>query len=202
MRLFRFDDPAHAEASALLPWFANGTLNARERSSVERHVGECVACRRDLAELSHLQEALQEHDDLDIRSRSTGCIRSSTPAAAGSPAVGGLKDKWDSCRSGARCPVQWAEGPVATAMLLGRPAGLILSASGAPLAPGRRPRRRRFASGTAGDHEARSCGSRAGRRRPNAAGAHTLSCPPEPEERLAAFRARPESCSPSHSHLP
>ena len=66
MRLFRFDDPAHAQAAELLPWHANGTLDPLERGRVERHVAECVACRRDLAELVRVQEIVKADADLDL----------------------------------------------------------------------------------------------------------------------------------------
>ena len=66
MRLFRFDDPAHAESAELLPWHANGTLDPLERGRVDRHVAECVACRRDLAELVRIQEILKADDELDL----------------------------------------------------------------------------------------------------------------------------------------
>lgn len=58
MRLFSFDDPDHREASVLLPWFVNGTLEEAERARVERHVGECVACRREVDAQRRLAEAL------------------------------------------------------------------------------------------------------------------------------------------------
>ena len=39
----------HQEVSALLPWYVNDTLGERERVRVNAHIGECVACRDDLA---------------------------------------------------------------------------------------------------------------------------------------------------------
>jgi hypothetical protein len=66
MRLFSFDDPVHMEAAELLPWYANGTLEARERTRVDRHVAECVACRRDLADSLRVQEILKANDDVDL----------------------------------------------------------------------------------------------------------------------------------------
>lgn len=39
----------HAEAWALLPWLANGRLEASEREWVEAHVVQCAECRNELA---------------------------------------------------------------------------------------------------------------------------------------------------------
>ncbi len=64
MRLFRFDDPEHDEATALLPWLVNGTLDAGERARVERHLAECAACRHEVANLRALQ-AYVARDDRD-----------------------------------------------------------------------------------------------------------------------------------------
>ena len=64
MRFFPLDDPVHQEAAELLPWFANGTLVGVERANVNRHVSECIACRRGLEDLRALQRAIQR-DDVD-----------------------------------------------------------------------------------------------------------------------------------------
>jgi anti-sigma factor RsiW len=59
MRLFRFDDPVHVEASSLLAWYANGTLEATEQARVDRHIRECAACSREVEELRRLQTLLR-----------------------------------------------------------------------------------------------------------------------------------------------
>jgi anti-sigma factor RsiW len=64
MRFFRFDDPVHQEVAELLPWLVNGTLAGMDRARVERHVSECIACRRELENLKALQNAIAQ-DDLD-----------------------------------------------------------------------------------------------------------------------------------------
>jgi anti-sigma factor RsiW len=202
MRLFRFDDPAHAEASALLPWCANGTLDAHERSSVERHVTECVACRRDLAELTRLQEAVQEHEDLDIpESLDRMHALLDTGSRRGPRAIGGLKDKWDSLPLWARVCLTTQSGVLVlllAVMLLGRPADpQYYRALGA--APARAPGADRvvvvFASGTA-EQTMRQAILRVKARvvdGPNAAGAYTLQLPAGAQKSvLAAFRARPD----------
>jgi anti-sigma factor RsiW len=46
-RVVRLDPAAHRVADALLPWFANGTLDPEERAFVERHLAECPRCRQE-----------------------------------------------------------------------------------------------------------------------------------------------------------
>ncbi|HUL67260.1 MAG TPA: zf-HC2 domain-containing protein [Burkholderiaceae bacterium] len=48
---------AHQVAFELLPWFVNGTLEPAERTAVEQHLHECVACRRELDWLQQLSSA-------------------------------------------------------------------------------------------------------------------------------------------------
>src|SRR5215475_569786 len=62
MRLFRFDDPVHVDACALLAWYANQTLDPGEQARVERHVRECVACSREVEELRRLQTLLRSEE--------------------------------------------------------------------------------------------------------------------------------------------
>jgi anti-sigma factor RsiW len=61
MRLFNFDDPQHREAIELLPWYVNGTLAGIERARVERHVQECVACRRELEAQRRVHDLVLDH---------------------------------------------------------------------------------------------------------------------------------------------
>jgi len=65
MRLFRFDDPEHHEASELLPWLVNGTLNGLERTRVERHVAECVACTQEVDSLRVVQAVVAHDEEAD-----------------------------------------------------------------------------------------------------------------------------------------
>jgi hypothetical protein len=48
---------AHQVAFELLPWFVNGSLDESERASVEQHLHECAACRRELEWLRQLSSA-------------------------------------------------------------------------------------------------------------------------------------------------
>jgi len=47
-RVLRLDSDEHGAVQALLPWYANGTLDAAERTEVEAHLGDCARCRADL----------------------------------------------------------------------------------------------------------------------------------------------------------
>jgi len=62
LRLFPVDDPSHREAAELLPWFLNGTLDGLERSRVEGHLAECIACRQEAEDLRHLRAVAQPED--------------------------------------------------------------------------------------------------------------------------------------------
>jgi len=53
---------AHQNAFELLPWFVNGTLDQAEHTSVERHLQECAACRRELEWLCQLSSAYAESE--------------------------------------------------------------------------------------------------------------------------------------------
>jgi len=56
-RVVRLDPAAHKVADALLPWFANGTLDGEERAFVERHVAQCPRCRQEVDWLRKLYAA-------------------------------------------------------------------------------------------------------------------------------------------------
>ena len=53
---------AHQTAFELLPWFVNGTLDPAEHTSVERHLQECAACRREFEWLRQLSSAYAESE--------------------------------------------------------------------------------------------------------------------------------------------
>lgn len=56
-RVVRLDPATHKVVDALLPWFVNGTLDADERTLVERHVAECARCRQEVEWLRALRAA-------------------------------------------------------------------------------------------------------------------------------------------------
>jgi anti-sigma factor RsiW len=47
-RVLQLDSDEHGRAQALLPWAANGTLEAAELAEVEAHLADCARCRADL----------------------------------------------------------------------------------------------------------------------------------------------------------
>jgi hypothetical protein len=55
----------HHEVSALLPWYANETLEERDRQRVEAHAGICAICREDLAAQQRIREAIEAQPALD-----------------------------------------------------------------------------------------------------------------------------------------
>ncbi len=50
----------HQEAVKLLPWYVNGTLEARERRIVQEHLEKCFQCKVQLEEWEKLGEAFGE----------------------------------------------------------------------------------------------------------------------------------------------
>jgi anti-sigma factor RsiW len=44
----------------LLPWYVNGTLGTEETRTVEHHLSQCAACRRELETLRQVQAAVME----------------------------------------------------------------------------------------------------------------------------------------------
>jgi hypothetical protein len=57
----------HPDASELLPWHLNGTLDDSERGDVSAHLAECADCRRDLERLEALRkELLHSQDDVPL----------------------------------------------------------------------------------------------------------------------------------------
>lgn len=51
--------PAHVHPeAALLPWYANGTLNEADRRRVDQHLTGCSTCRAELEDLTGLKSAL------------------------------------------------------------------------------------------------------------------------------------------------
>jgi hypothetical protein len=67
-RVLHLDSDEHGTVQAVLPWYANGTLDAAERAEVESHLGDCARCRADLEFQRHLRatpapEALPDEVD-------------------------------------------------------------------------------------------------------------------------------------------
>lgn len=49
----------HQKAARLLPWYANGTLEATDRREVANHLERCSACREELAFLGDVRAVLR-----------------------------------------------------------------------------------------------------------------------------------------------
>jgi hypothetical protein len=47
-RVLHLDSGEHGAVQAVLPWYANGTLDAAEQAEVEAHLVDCARCRADL----------------------------------------------------------------------------------------------------------------------------------------------------------
>jgi anti-sigma factor RsiW len=50
---------AHQEVWDILPWYVNGTLDDRERTSVEAHLSTCAACQGELVRCRNLAAAVR-----------------------------------------------------------------------------------------------------------------------------------------------
>jgi Putative zinc-finger len=53
------DQRGHESVWLLLPWYANGTLDAAEREAVEEHLAGCASCREELASCDSLAAVLR-----------------------------------------------------------------------------------------------------------------------------------------------
>jgi hypothetical protein len=56
----------HKEAFELLPWYVNETLEEDERREVRSHLSNCLVCRRELAFLEQLDEAVVTSPEVDF----------------------------------------------------------------------------------------------------------------------------------------
>jgi hypothetical protein len=55
--VLQLDPAAHKVADALLPWFVNGTLDDDELAFVQKHLGRCASCQREVEWLRELHAA-------------------------------------------------------------------------------------------------------------------------------------------------
>ena len=56
-RVLQLDPATHKVADVLLPWFVNGTLEGDELAFVQRHLGQCGSCQREVEWLRELHAA-------------------------------------------------------------------------------------------------------------------------------------------------
>lgn len=57
--ILSFQETGHGRMKQLLPWYANGTLDATERATVESHLQTCEACRAEVDDLRTVAELLE-----------------------------------------------------------------------------------------------------------------------------------------------
>ncbi len=79
---------SHQEFSELLPFYANGTLDERERAQLDLHLRACLTCRAELAQEQRLLRAFRSSDSegrlLDdgfarVMTRVRGAVAQPTP---------------------------------------------------------------------------------------------------------------------------
>lgn len=127
MNVLPFEGRTHREAERLLPWYANGTLEATEHKLVHAHLSECPACRADLAALRAQFDALDDdrsthpstdHDWHRLHHR----LHAQRQAAASSP-LQRARTGWRTAAPWMRVAVaaQFAVVAVLGAFLLGEP---------------------------------------------------------------------------------
>lgn len=56
----------HSQMLLLLPWYVNKSLGPDEYRQVEKHLGSCLICRREMLALRKLAAAVKETGDLDL----------------------------------------------------------------------------------------------------------------------------------------
>lgn len=56
----------HPQIRLLLPWYVNQTLEQHERLMVDKHIRQCLLCRRELVSLQRLGNAVAKASDREI----------------------------------------------------------------------------------------------------------------------------------------
>jgi anti-sigma factor RsiW len=121
----------HEQAQRLLPWYANGTLDADEAASVEAHLIDCVECQADL----RMERALGRDDataQLDVdRGWARMRAQMKRPAVIRQPALAVPPPR----RSFFRRPIAigWALAAPAAALILFVGAGRLASVPTEPV---------------------------------------------------------------------
>jgi hypothetical protein len=55
----------HADISALLPWYVNGSIGEHDRERVDAHLPECAQCRDELAQERHVYEGMRAEPNVE-----------------------------------------------------------------------------------------------------------------------------------------
>jgi hypothetical protein len=132
--------PAHREVAELLPWYANGSLDANEASLVELHIAACAECRLELASFEAITRGVVDSNDglppasanlyartLERVERFEG-VRQQTPGEALRRFLLTLREAWISVSAPARFAV--AAQFVAIVLLLAGAVGFARQSAG------------------------------------------------------------------------
>lgn len=125
-RILALDSDEHRQAELLLPWYANGTLDAAQRARVEAHLAQCPRCQIDAA----FQARLREVGDSLV-----------APAADAAPGWAALRGRLDAEPAAARHPAagrrrRWTGWwPLAVGVQAAVMLGLAIAWVGATLRP-------------------------------------------------------------------
>jgi len=65
-RVLSFEGRSHGDVERMLPWYANGTLDADDAVLVRQHLADCAQCRGEIATLRALMDAHGEPGADDI----------------------------------------------------------------------------------------------------------------------------------------
>jgi hypothetical protein len=106
-RVLELDLAAHKVADVLLPWFVNGTLEGDELAFVQRHVGRCGRCQREVEWLRSLHAACVASETSDAAAPALRRLRSGLeePAPQRSHRAASLGQVWGAARPWSRWAV-------------------------------------------------------------------------------------------------
>lgn len=57
---------AHTEVWTLLPWYVNGTLEGAQLKLVQRHIGACITCRREIVILHRTADTIRSVNEIEV----------------------------------------------------------------------------------------------------------------------------------------
>lgn len=67
----------HQQIQLLLPWYVNQSLEQHQQQMVDKHIRHCLVCRRELAGLRKLADAVMQKSDLDLAAETSfACLAS------------------------------------------------------------------------------------------------------------------------------
>ena len=102
-RVHQLDPAAHKVADVLLPWFVNGTLEDDELAFVQRHLGQCGTCQREVEWLRGLHAACVAGEaDPDAASALGNLRRRLEQPRSGPGPVARLRHLWGGSRPWSR----------------------------------------------------------------------------------------------------